>query len=161
MANFKGTRPTVWVDGVEIPVAEYVTFVPERVPDDLREKWQAMYLGPAKHEISISAFSIDPEALEAFMQTVTALDVVDISMWPDTTRWFFPEFRGQAKFVSIEELGDGATQLSGEFDKTPEIHFRNRLAPIVYWLWRYPWRPVRMLSWSIRQWCKSKRQEES
>ena len=152
MTKLLGTDATIYIGDAEIPTVKYVTFVPERIPDDIREKWEALYLGPAKQEFSVSYFCIDNAELDAFWQAVAAPDVTELSVWPDATRWFFPGLRGEVQFASIEEPGDGVIEMSGVFTNPPEVHFRNRLAPIVYWLWRYPWYPVRWLARRIRQW---------
>ncbi len=83
---------------------------------------------------------------------MTEPDVFEFSAWSDVTCWFFPGLHGQVKFSAIEELDDGVMEMSGWFVRPPEKRFRNRLAPIVFWLWRYPWWPVRWLAKRIRQW---------
>ena len=61
--------------------------------------------------------------------------------------WFFPGFCGPGQVVNIDDSDEYS--FSFAIDGVWQKSFKNRLAPIVFWLWRYPWYPVRWMRWQL------------
>ena len=144
MADITGTQAVVtiagealdagpWSIGVDNPETHYAQKIPRTTPS---------FSG------NISALELDSRAVELF----PIVSLSDFLIKPGRA-WFFPEFRGIGEIVDIDDSDDSELGFTVEL-ATWDMSFKNCLAPIVYWLWRYPWYPVR---WLRRQlWRKRK-----
>jgi len=82
-----------------------------------------------------------------FSGTILSYDLPPIEpqqvdfMFKPGSAWFFPEYRFTG--VVADAVQDDDTYVFSGNTSGMTCDFKNRVAPVVYWLWRKIWNPIR------------------